>query len=1551
MLHRDAVRRAFRILAETLATALVFIVALVAAIVLHLDVPAARRVVADQTSRVVSAALAGDLDIDRIGHLGLRGVSGVRARVVDPEGVEVLSVAGARARFDALDVARAVLAGKRDIVVRVDHVTIDHADVLVDGDGAGGLRLANAFTPSAAAPGPEKGRTNELPAPGAPHVRVLIAPFSVAGAWVHGRPPSAPAVDADLRDLSGDAQFGPERTHVAVEHVAVATRGLPRGLDARGALRGGLTVPSQATDKGIAADAAFEGTIARIPTTANARLDGARLDAFVSAQDASGERVREAFDELSVSEPLALHAEAHGELPRLDAQATLSVGRRGSIQIGASADLRETSHVNATLAARHADLSGLLASAPRTDIALDARGAVAIGPSGGLAGDVEVDTLASEVAGERLPPLRVSSTFTSETAHAFARVVDSRVRAELEVDVLAAGVRGRSAILEARLHAAAPDLSSLPVVGARGARVSGHAAVAAKVFARLDDDHYPIRAHVHLRGAAIARAGHDRLDDIRVLATAAGDAREPVIDVGIHATGVRSGQLHAATVDVRGAVEPRKTFVVRDAHVDVVEHGELVSANAERIVIGRFGATVERALVQGLGDPIRGDFSLRKGRAHELRASIDAPAIDLARVAALTGRTGVVRAGSAAIRGEIAMGREGAQGAVHAAVRSLSAAEVSGASGTLDAVFAGRDVGIEAHGDLGEAGRFAVATKRLAIDGDPTKPRTWTKAWGNAAFDAQLDIAKVASLFPRSAGPVGELAGELRLVGSVRRDSSDVPPEISVHGETRGLVVSGPARPREGGTIENAAVIPVPSWRSAGVDVACELRIDATSGFVSAAARAYDREGILVASDAKAYVPYASMLAAPARAFEALKASRFSAKVVVPRRALAELPPVVRTRRFGGTIAAELDVAGTFVDPRATLVARARNVHSPSGPAAIESDADLRLEYDGSVAGLSVDVRGDARARLTLLSRIEIGARELIAHGAAADWTANARVELAGFPVDSIEPVARERVHGRVSGTAVLEDLHRDAHAMAHLDFDGLRIGGVVYPKGRLGMDARDGRLVTSARLEQSDGYADVRATTDLRWGRALVPAVAPSGPFDARVEARSFRLAAVLPFTKGAFSQLDGRVDASVALRSDGTGKMGAGRIALSGGTVQLASMGPELTRVRAVAEIRPDGLIRISDIYARGVTGEVDGEATVQMDGLQLRSATAAFTVPDSRPMGLSLFGRPLGQFSGRINAEAKASPQAIAMTVDVPKLDVSIPQDVNKDVQELSKDPNIVVGVYRDANTFVRVPLDREDLHAAERESEGGGTRLDVAVHLANVEVRYGRIARAVLQGDPHVSVVGDDVKATGHVEVKYGTIEVQGKEFTIERATITFQPEQPGNPIVVATASWTAQDGTKVFADFVGPVDTGKVTLRSEPARPKNEIAALLLFGSAEGMNGPSTGTGPGVATSAAVGVGGGIATQGLTEAIDDLTGIRATARIDTSRANNPAPELEIQIARRMSVELIHVLGTPPLSRPDKNLITLDWRFSLRWSLETTFGDRGTVQTDIIWQKRY
>jgi translocation and assembly module TamB len=245
----------------------------------------------------------------------------------------------------------------------------------------------------------------------------------------------------------------------------------------------------------------------------------------------------------------------------------------------------------------------------------------------------------------------------------------------------------------------------------------------------------------------------------------------------------------------------------------------------------------------------------------------------------------------------------------------------------------------------------------------------------------------------------------------------------------------------------------------------------------------------------------------------------------------------------------------------------------------------------------------------------------------------------------------------------------------------------------------------------------------------------------------------------------------------------------------------------------------------------------------------------------------------------------------------------------------------------------------------------TALDVTVRLGDVQILRGQQLAIDLDGSVNAKIAAATL-VRGEIRLKSGKLNVQSKEFTIEKGTVSFVGDDPANPEVNVTAGWTAPDGTLVYVDYVGPVKTGKVTFRSEPPRPKNEILALILFGTADGSSAtPYASKSAGTDTQVGTTVGG-LATDGLSKGLDQITGMNVTTKIDTSDSANPRPEVEMQVAKDISLELAFVLGTPPPgTNPDTSYATINWRFVRNWSLETTFGDYGSTFADLVWKYRY
>jgi translocation and assembly module TamB len=173
--------------------------------------------------------------------------------------------------------------------------------------------------------------------------------------------------------------------------------------------------------------------------------------------------------------------------------------------------------------------------------------------------------------------------------------------------------------------------------------------------------------------------------------------------------------------------------------------------------------------------------------------------------------------------------------------------------------------------------------------------------------------------------------------------------------------------------------------------------------------------------------------------------------------------------------------------------------------------------------------------------------------------------------------------------------------------------------------------------------------------------------------------------------------------------------------------------------------------------------------------------------------------------------------------------------------------------------------------------------------------------------------------------------------------------------VATAHWDAPSKTRVFVDVSGTPKDLKLAFRSEPDQlSQDAILSLILFGDENGSPGASqsTASADDEDVNKAAGVAGGVVTQGLNKAISGVTDADITTRVDTSEAQNPRPELAVQVTKELSAAIAYNLGIPPPGQnPDRTEVILDYRFTRGWSLLTTLGDSGSSIVDLLWQYRY
>ena len=566
-------------------------------------------------------------------------------------------------------------------------------------------------------------------------------------------------------------------------------------------------------------------------------------------------------------------------------------------------------------------------------------------------------------------------------------------------------------------------------------------------------------------------------------------------------------------------------------------------------------------------------------------------------------------------------------------------------------------------------------------------------------------------------------------------------------------------------------------------------------------------------------------------------------------------------------------------------------------------------------------------------------------------WNTSARATLTHFPIGAFAGLANLDMRGRVSGVVELNRYHDDAKASAKISGDRFSIGRTRFTKAAVEATYDGNMLDAHARFDEKDGFADLTGKMAMGWGRELVPRPAPLDALSAKLTAKHFQASFLEPLLASAVDELDGLIDGDAHLEL-GLGKPPtmAGDILFHEGRVIPSATGEELHGINAKVTLLEDGTLSLSGFEARGTVGRVTGSGGAHLKGAAIADANLTLSVAKKDALPLALGGSVLGTGYGIVTMRAVRSGAGnTKVTIDVPTFHLDLPEATPHSVQDLDSPPdNMHIGVYTGQTQWKPLVKTRNEIEKSN--APEGRKQVDIALHLGTIDISRGTDLRATLGGDTGI-VIAEKTSMHGLITLRSGTLAVQGKPFEIQKGTATFVGD-PQNPEISLTASWKANDGTEVFADYVGPLKTGKVTLRSEPPRPQNEIVALILFGTSDGAQSTPYAQAQQADTTTTVGsTVGGFATGGLNKGIDKLTGMDISTKIDTSQAN-PRPEVELRIARDLSLQIAFVLGTPPQgTNPDTTFATIDWRFYRNWSLATTFGNLGSSMADVLWRYRY
>ncbi|HEY1956374.1 MAG TPA: translocation/assembly module TamB domain-containing protein [Polyangiaceae bacterium] len=1026
-------------------------------------------------------------------------------------------------------------------------------------------------------------------------------------------------------------------------------------------------------------------------------------------------------------------------------------------------------------------------------------------------------------------------------------------------------------------------------------KLAGHGTVHAR--AHLDRDRNLLGAEADARFDD-AKYGPASAGGLQLRASANGPLASPAFDVDVTAdrTVVPKVHVDSAAVHARGTL--------RDARVAVHLGGSAPFDVTARASVDPAGAVaIDDLDVRNDGTSIlRGAVGWNRGALH---VRLVGSHIDLARVRstlgfepALGGMLGLDV--DATLDGKSITGRAtvDARGLAYDRIEHVDAlASLSSESGAYAIAFRARTP---------RYGWLSVESADLHLDGPALDRASWERATGTVSVDGTLRVAELAAFAKRDL----PIDGWARVGLIAQRRSTAGPPDLRVSVASSDLAIGRKSWP---------------------------LALDARAHL--------DAGGALDAHlDVAHRAEHGKLDLTTTLAWNDLVAGRLPDLATLPFTADLDVPAFdtgEACRDFGahcrGTVAAAVHAVGPLDRGHGTVAVTLAGFRANVSPIAELADASIVGSFDrqGGKAHVTVSHYGSSARELDAIATLQVPADPRA-------WSASVDARFDGLPVRVPPSNASTPMYANLSGTATIRDYHRDARARIDLRADDVAWSDVKTDRVTVAGELDGRALSLSATLRAKASSASARVTAPAVWGAALAPSLASGAPLQFALRADDLRLELLEPLLPLSVGSISGRLDAdasgSLAISPMRVTARGWAKVADA--KIESSTVGT-IQNLAATIDMRPDGTIQLENAHFNGTRGKVALNGKALAPGGVLRSIDLGASIDRADPFPLVVSGQRVGDVYGKIEATAKPAGAGFDVKLGVPSLHVQLPDVSHGTPEALDVSKNITIGV-RKNGALVPVEL------APPSAPPGNPIPIRVEVALGDVHVARDDNLAVTLHGDPVVEM-GRDTRVIGNVDVSHGMIDIEGKRFSLEHGVVTFDGD-PSNPLLAVTATWTASDRTKVFARYSGRASEGKLELSSDPPHTKDEIVALLVFGSTGGPAAGSGGTTGAVAAATAVG-GASFATQPFNKALEQLTHVDIKTRVDTS-GSAAKSEVEVQIAKHIWAQIAYVLGLPPPgTEPDRTWLTLAWYATARWSFDFTVGDHGSTIVDALWERRY
>lgn len=537
----------------------------------------------------------------------------------------------------------------------------------------------------------------------------------------------------------------------------------------------------------------------------------------------------------------------------------------------------------------------------------------------------------------------------------------------------------------------------------------------------------------------------------------------------------------------------------------------------------------------------------------------------------------------------------------------------------------------------------------------------------------------------------------------------------------------------------------------------------------------------------------------------------------------------------------------------------------------------------------------------------------------------DARLETSGVPLslpaelvdfdDAVRSLSGEieaalEVKGRVDAPVV--DLRAD---LVDARFDDVRFDtfGLRAHVTRAGLDAS-----LDAR-QQKGGLFHLATKVDFAELSAL----------DLDLRARLFDLSFLASLDRagaGPLAGIAGTFDAALRLRGTRSEPIPDGWVRLQGGRIRLRGGLQPLSDIRLVA--RADESRLTAELEARSGGGRTDIELEANLAGEPLRRVDGTIRIEDF-PYAA---GTSVASITGRADIVARRRPELWDVTVGIRDTTVRLPDTKQRELHSLA-------------------PL--EDVRFVEELS--AGPAIDEEAQVGEPVARFRIIAPdsvrvrseevdATVDANLVVTLTSTGPAVTGVVGVTRGRVILFDRRYDVVTAQAAFAGEIPPNPQLNVQLEHDFGE-LAVTINVTGTVDEPNLVLSSEPAI--YDEATLLAIVLGRNPNGPDAGDDS--LEGQALGVASGFLLGKVRGVMEEILPIDVL-RVDTGDEDQGS---RITVGRWVTDDLFvayrYRAGGDELD--NSNEATIEYRLTNRWTLESTYGDRGQGGIDLLWVKRY